>query len=75
MAQQDGMAGIIEAIEALTEQVRIANFFTASRYFNDSEGEKISEEIKKICETSGEFWSAPEVAKRFRDCVEAALRR
>lgn len=75
MAGHSGMEGIIEAIEALTEQLRIANFFKASTYFNDSEEKKISEEIKKICETSGEFWSAPEVAKRFRDCVLTALRR
>ena len=70
MAKHSGTQGIIEAIDALTEQVRIANFFTACRFFNNSEAEKVSQEIEKICKTSGEFWSPPEVAKRFRDCVK-----
>ena len=69
----DNLSKIVERLDALTEQVRIANFFTACRYFNDSELEKTSEEIEKICKTSGEFWSPPEVAKRFRDCVKSAI--
>ena len=64
---------IIEAINALTEQLRIANFFYTLRYFNDEETDAISKEFKKICETSGKFWSAPEVAKRFCDCVKTVI--
>ncbi|MCR4819351.1 MAG: hypothetical protein K5841_10380 [Fretibacterium sp.] len=73
MAKHSGTQGIIEAIDALAEQVRIFNFFLSLRYLGAEDRDELNAELKKIQDTSGSLQPAPEVTKRFCDCLKRVL--